>query len=76
MIDTNKLRGLIAEKKMSQRKVAAELGMSEKTFYTKMSKGVFDSAEMSALIGILDIQNPTEIFFAELVSQYDTLRAK
>lgn len=68
MIDTDKLRGLIAEKNLSQRKVAAELGMSEKTFYSKMSKGVFNSAEMSALISILGIRNPTAIFFAELVS--------
>lgn len=32
MVDTNKLRGIIAEQGFSQRKVAAGLGMTEKTF--------------------------------------------
>lgn len=68
MIAVNKLKGIIAERGLSQRQVAAELGITEKTLYTKMKKGVFDSAEMSAMIRLLDIRNPSEIFFAELVS--------
>ena len=40
--------------------------MTEKTFYTKMKKGVFDSDEMAQMIVILRITNPTEIFFANL----------
>lgn len=69
MIATEKLRGIIAERGFSQRQVAAELGMTEKTFYLKMKKGIFDSAEMSAMVKMLDIRNPSAIFFAELVSQ-------
>ena len=68
MVATDKLRGIIAERGLSQRKVAEQLGMTEKTFYAKMKKGVFDSAEMSAMISVLDIENPADIFFAELVS--------
>ena len=68
MIDTNKLKGIIMERGFSQRKLAEELGMTEKTFYAKMKKGIFDSAEMSAMVEKLNISNPTEIFFAELVS--------
>ncbi len=68
MIDTNKLKGVIMERGFSQRKLAEELGMTEKTFYAKMKKGIFDSAEMSAMVEKLNISNPTEIFFAELVS--------
>lgn len=68
MIATEKLKGIIAERGFSQRQVASGLGMTEKTFYTKMKKGVFDSAEMSAMVRMLEIQNPSEIFFAELVS--------
>lgn len=68
VIAVDKLRGIIAERGMSQRQVAAGLGMTEKTFYSKMKKGVFDSAEMSAMIEMLNIQNPSDIFFAELVS--------
>ena len=68
MLATDKLRGVIAERGLSQKKVAEQLGITEKTFYTKMKKGVFDSTEISAMIEILHIKNPVEIFFAELVS--------
>lgn len=64
MIRTDLLRGVIAQKNTSQRKVAKQLGMTEKTFYTKMKKGVFDSDEISEMISLLDIDNPSEIFFA------------
>lgn len=66
MIATEKLRGIIAERGLSQRKVADYLGMSEKTFYAKMKKGVFDSDEMEKMISILSIDHPNEIFFANL----------
>lgn len=65
MIDVNRLRGMISEKGMSQRKVAKILGMTEKTFYTKMRKGVFDSDEMQCMVDVLQIENPSEIFFAK-----------
>ena len=45
---------------------AKHLGMTEKTFYTKMKKGVFDSDEMAEMITYLGIDNPYEIFFASL----------
>lgn len=68
MIDTNKLRGIIAERGMSQQKVAEKLGVSRRTFYLKMKKGEFSSSEMSALCTILSIKEPMPIFFAEFVS--------
>ena len=64
MVDTNKLRGIIAERGYSQRTVAKMLGLSEKTFYNKMKHGVFGTDEAQALTKILAIPNPTEIFFA------------
>ena len=69
MVDVNRLRGLIAERGLSQRKVAKLLGMAEKTFYSKMKSGIFVSTEMSALIELLDISDPAGIFFTELVSR-------
>lgn len=68
MIATDKLRGVMAERGFSQRQVAKHLGITEKTFYNKMKRGVFDSTEMSAMVELLRIQNPVEIFFAEKVS--------
>lgn len=63
MINTNKLKGIIAENNMSQRKVAKHLGITEKTFYEKMKKGIFNSDEMEKMVVLLKINNPMEIFF-------------
>lgn len=68
MINTNKLKGAIASKGYSMSKVALMLGITPKTFYEKMKKGVFNSDEMQKMIDILDIENPAEIFFAKNVS--------
>lgn len=65
MIDTMKLRGIISERGLSQRKVAKTLGMTEKTFYGKMKKGVFDSDEIQQMIELLQIENPIDVFFAQ-----------
>ena len=72
MVDTERLRGIIAEKGMSQRKVAQKLGMTEKTFYAKMKKGVFDSDEMSEMASMLSIADPGAIFFAGFGASYAT----
>lgn len=63
MVATEKLRGIIAEQGLSQRQVAKRLGMTEKTFYSKMKKGVFGTDEVDQMIAILKIENPVEIFF-------------
>lgn len=68
MIDTAALRGIIAEKGFSQRAIAQKLGMTDKTFYSKMNKKKFDSDEMNAMVRILEIKNPSEIFFAQKVT--------
>lgn len=67
MIDVNALRGRIAEKGLSQAKMAKTLGIAPKTFYEKMNKGVFGSDEIECMIDILDIKDPAKIFFAKKV---------
>ena len=64
MVDTAKLRGKIAENGLSQKKVAQYLGISSKTFYLKMQKGVFDSDEICQMIDLLKLSDPAAIFFA------------
>ena len=63
MIDTNALRGKIAEKGLSQSRVAEHIGIAPKTFYEKMSRGVFGSDEIEKMIDLLDIKDPVRIFF-------------
>lgn len=68
MIEVNKLREVIAEKGYSQAEIAYKLGITPKTFYNKMKKGVFLSNEIEAIIDILELENPYDIFFSGHVS--------
>lgn len=72
MIDTRALKIIIFENDLSQRKVARELNISEKTFYEKMKKGIFDSDEIEKMIDLLHIKNPMKIFFTKKVTYKDT----
>lgn len=68
MVNSNKLKGIIAERGYSQAKVAEKLGITPKTFYDKMKRQVFDSDEMEIMIDLLEIQNPVDIFFDNKVT--------
>jgi len=63
MIQIEKLRGIIAQRGMSQSDVAKAIGISPKTFYCKMKKGVFGSDEIDAIIDVLRIDSPEGIFY-------------
>ena len=68
MLDRNALRAEIVKCGLTQKQVAASIGISEKTFFLKMKKGVFGTDEASKLIALLNIQNPQAIFFADTVT--------
>lgn len=68
MIRTDLLLEVIAKRGTSQRKVAKKLGITDKTFYQKMKKGVFTSTEIYQMIEILSIEEVKEIFFAKEVA--------
>lgn len=68
MVNTNKLRGVIAQNGKTQSDVAKMIGMTPKTFYMRMQKGVFGSDEIQIMIDKLNIDNPMEIFFAKEVT--------
>lgn len=65
MIKTDKLKGIIVENGYSQNDVAKAIGITPKTFYEKMKKGVFGSDEIQTMIDMLHIEDPVSIFFAE-----------
>ena len=64
MIRTGDLRAEIVRNNLSQKDVAKLIGVSPKTFYEKMNKGVFGSDEIEIMIRELHIQDPLKIFFA------------
>lgn len=68
MVDTSALKGIIVSRDKSQEQVALYLGITPKTFYSKMKKGIFGSDEIEKMIDYLDITNPIEIFFAKRVT--------
>lgn len=61
---TAKLRGIIVAKGMTQEQVANCIGMSPKTFYNKMKKGVFGTDEVLAMVDLLCIDDPADIFLS------------
>lgn len=65
MVNTAKLRGIIAENGKNQCDIAKMLDITPKTFYLKMKKGIFGSDEIQIMIENLNIENPIEIFFAK-----------
>lgn len=67
-MNVSKLRGIISERGLSQRLVAKEIGVTEKTFYSKMKKGVFGTDEVEKMIELLQIEDPASIFFDNRVT--------
>jgi len=65
LIKTNELKGIIVKNGFTQKQVAKKIGITPKTFYEKMKKGVFGSDEIQIMIDMLNIDNPAEIFFAK-----------
>lgn len=65
MILVNELKGRIVAAGFSQEEVAKKLGITPKTFYLKMKKGVFNSDEILIMIDMLGIEEPAKIFFAK-----------
>lgn len=73
MIQKNLLKGKIVENGYSVATLAKAVGITPKTFYNKLSRGVFGSDEIYKMIDLLHITNPMEIFFAtEKVAYQDT----
>lgn len=63
MINTDNLKAEIVRNRMTQKDIARLIGVTPKTFYDKMSKGVFGSDEIEIMIKELHIQDPMSIFF-------------
>lgn len=69
MVLTNEIKGRIVAKGLTQDDVAKSIGISTKTFNSKLNgKGWFDTNEIEGLIKVLDIKNPIEIFFANILA--------
>ena len=63
MVDTARLKGIIAEHNDSQSKLARAIGLTPQTFYRRMKKGIFGSDEIEIMIERYEIEDPMPIFF-------------
>lgn len=63
MININELKGRIKACGYTQKDVAAYLGITPKTMTDRLKKGVFGSNEIEAMMELLNIPDPTAIFF-------------
>jgi DNA-binding XRE family transcriptional regulator len=68
MLDKSALRAEMARRGITQKELAKKIGISEKTFITRMKNGVFGTDEAEIIIKTLSIANPQEIFFAKQVN--------
>ena len=68
MLDRNALKAEIVRNGLTQKEVAKMIGISEKTFISRMRKGAFGTDEAEIMIRLLGIKHPAEIFFANEVT--------
>ena len=72
MLNVNALKAEIVRNGTTQKKLAAEIGMSEATFIRKMKNNAFGTEEAKKMIDRLHIADPYSIFFADEVTQQVT----
>ena len=65
MVKINEIRACMARNQITQKQLAQELHISENTMTEKMKTGNFGLEEAKLMIELLDIKNPSEIFFAD-----------
>lgn len=65
MVDINRLKSVMVLNGRTQEDVAKAIGITSKTFYLRMKKGVFGSDEIEKMIDYLNIDDPMPIFFAK-----------
>lgn len=63
MINVDKLRGRLAEKRITQTQLAELLGVSMPTMTTRMRTGNFWTNEIEQIAEILEIEHPGVFFY-------------
>ncbi len=73
MFDVKEYRAALALAGMTQRELAAKIGISETALCRKVRRGVFRTDEAYRIVEVLHIRDPRLIFFAETVTSKDTI---
>ncbi len=68
-MNVNKLRGIIAEKRLTQTQISKGMDISLQTLNAKLNnRSPWTLEDCRKLIRILDLENPAEIFFGDNIS--------
>ena len=68
MLDVNALKAEMVRNGYNQEGIAKALGMTPRTFSTRLKTGDFCSKEIEIMIDILNLKDPMGIFFANSVT--------
>lgn len=68
MLDKQLFKAELVKNGYTFKSMAKELGISERTFSTRVKKGDFGSDEMDKMIPLLHLKDPMSVFFAQLVT--------
>jgi DNA-binding XRE family transcriptional regulator len=68
MLNVPEFRAAMARKEYTQKELADILGISEKTFCSRLKQKRFGTEEIEKLIPILEINDPMAIFFDGIVT--------
>lgn len=64
MINVNLLKAEIVKNGMTQDEFCKKIGMPHSTFINKMKRRVLTTSEVEKMIEVLNIKEPSEIFFS------------
>lgn len=71
MVNVNKLKGIMVEKKMNAEELAKRIGMDRATFYRRLAKSDdFTIKEVDSIVKVLGLSmiETNSIFFADFVA--------
>lgn len=68
LLDVNALKAEMVRSGYTQQNLAKELGISSRTFSTRLKTGDFGSKEMETMISTLNLKDPMSIFFANKIT--------
>lgn len=68
MLDVKALKAEMVRYGYTQEAIAKEIGITAKTFGTRLKTGDFGSKEIEIMIKLLHLDKPMDIFFAKQVT--------
>ncbi len=66
MVNIRKIKSHLALKDMTLAELSKEMGISKKTLYDRIKKGVFTTKEVEKISRILEIEDILDVFFPDL----------